>query len=472
MAEGLCRRLPRRLICYVKIITECRDFVMSLRNRSQISRLSTLDFRCDAEPPRQTTLPLSALSALLLLMAPAAAAQPAVTTLWSFSGPDGATPYGGLIRDRLGNLYGVTSAGGASNAGHAFELSPPAAGGTAWTMMPVWDFSGADGSYSETTLLRDTSGNLYGTMVYGGASNDGVVFELSPPPKKPTGQPWTEKTLWSFSGTDAANPYNGLAADTAGNLYGATPYGGSNGIGAVYELSPPTSSGQPWTETTLWSFVGPEGQTPVGVPLLDTSGNVYGAAQWGGVSNAGTIYELSPPAIGQGPWSVAALSTFAGGSADGMTPYPQLLPIGRKVYGTTLSGGPSNAGTVFQMVPAKSGGWTRNTIWSFSFSDGCCAFGKLLSDQAGALYGTTGFGGPANAGTVFKLTPPATGQTAWTETVLWSFTGGQDGGNPGDALIVDQNGTLYGTTSAGGANNKGTIFSLTGSGFTVKMPLR
>lgn len=414
---------------------------------------------------------LSTATGWFALHAPVAMAQVSLTTLYAFSGTDGATPYGGLTRDGKGNLYGVTGMGGANNMGKVYELKPPVTGSTAWTYVPVWDFSGTDGNYSETTLLRDSAGHLYGTMVNGGANNLGTVFMLTPPARHQTA--WTLQILWNFGGPDGANPYNGLLADAAGNLYGTTPYGGANNIGAVYELSPPAAGTTAWTEQVLWSFVGPEGQTPVGVPFMDSAGNIYGAAQWGGTSDDGTIYELSPPAAGQTEWTAQALAQFAGQSAgDVMTPYPMLtVPSGaKKFFGTSLAGGPDNDGTVFELnAPTrKNPSWSHTVLWSFSNTDGCCSFGKLLMDANGALYGTTGFQGPNNDGTVFKLTPPPAGQAQWTETVLWTFSG-PDGANPGDGLIADANGVLYGTTGAGGPSNDGTVFALTGTGFAVKV---
>lgn len=407
-------------------------------------------------------------AALVLAAGFPAAAQalhPSLTTLWSFSGPDGATPYGGVVRDRAGNLYGVTSVGGANNMGRAFELSPPPRTGKTWSMTPVWDFSGPDGNYSQTTLLRDGAGDLYGVMVLGGAANDGVVFRLVPPASG--GQAWTEQTLWSFSGTDGAYPFNGVTMDKAGQLYGTTLDGGSSNIGAVFRLTP-GGNGQPWTETTMWSFAGPEGQSPISVPVVTAQGMVYGTAQYGGPNNNGTVYKLVP--TGNGAWSAAVLSDFNGGSGDGMTPYASPLRVGNDGYAATVAGGPTNSGTVFEVSPDRNSptGWRRKTIWNFSGSDGCCVYGKLLADAAGSLYGTTGFAGTANGGTVFKLRPPADRKGKWTETVLWQFTGGADGGNPGDGLIADQKGVLYGTTSAGGGSKLGTVFMITGAGFAVK----
>ena len=205
-------------------------------------------------------------------------------------------PYG-LVRDASNNLYGTTNAGGAYANGTVFELSHK---GQSWTetVLHSFDNNGTDGYGPEAGVILDTSGNLYGTTVYGGAftsacsgSSCGTVFELSP-----GGQGWTETVLHSFNddGTDGWWPYAGLLLDASGNLYGTTGYGGSGagGYGTVFELSP-TKGG--WTERILHNFNdnGQDGLLPMAGLVFDKSGNLYSTTYSGG-AGYGTVFEVIP----------------------------------------------------------------------------------------------------------------------------------------------------------------------------------
>ena len=211
------------------------------------------------------------------------------TTLYSFAGyaqTDGANPYGGLIMDKNGNLYGATQYGGANGSGAVFEVS--AAG--AERVLHSFVSDGTDGYYPYAGLLIDAKGDLYGTTYQGGANNAGTVFEID--------TSGTEKILYSFgaSTTDGYNPWAGLVRDKLGNLYGTTLYGGANGsnFGTVFQLSP---SG---TETILHSFSenGTDGYQPYGRLIMDESGNLYGTTIYGGTGasatgGAGTIFKIT-----------------------------------------------------------------------------------------------------------------------------------------------------------------------------------
>jgi hypothetical protein len=237
---------------------------------------------------------------------------------------------------------------------------------------------------------------------------------------------WKEKVLYSFQGLpDGSVPAGGVVFDTHGNLYGATTEGGANscpGIaqcGTVYQLTPPTTKGDAWTETVLYVFLGKnhnDGNTPAGGVLIDAAGNLYGTTAYGGGGGCillgtnvgcGTVYELSPPA-------------------------------------------------------QKGGAWRETVLYSFKGdSDGQLPVGDLAFDKQGNLYGATQYGGgygscnPSfyqHCGTIFKLSPPKAKGGKWTEKVLHGFKSGKDGANPNGGLVFDSKGAIYGTTFIGGYN--------------------
>jgi len=407
-------------------------------------------------------------AAALGLLAPQAHAQLTPIVLASFTGANGQTPLGSLIADASGNLYGTTYLGGSSQRGTAFELSPPAKGGTVWTETVLASFTGANGGYPWSSLIADAAGNLYGTTYSGGASNDGIVFELSPPASGST--TWGETVLAAFAGKDGANPLAGLLADASGNLYGTASQGGVAGChcGTAFELSPPTGGGTAWTETVLASFTKAFGAAPSGGLLADKAGKLYGTTRKGGASRFGTVFKLVPPGTGKTAWTAASLTSFDG--------YTASLPIGGLIadkagnfYGTTLAGGTTGSGAVFEVSPptGKGGTWTQTILFTFTGPTGKSPHGNLIADANGNLYGTTAQGGANGLGTVYELSPPAGGGTTWTQTVLVSFNG-TDGSYPSAALIADASGNLYGTTSAGGAAGKGTVYELVGAGFATR----
>jgi uncharacterized repeat protein (TIGR03803 family) len=356
------------------------------------------------------------------------------TVLHSFNGADGDDPQAGVIRDAAGNLYGTTYFGGAAGAGTVFKLD--AAGKEA----VLYSFTGgADGGNPQAGVIRDAAGNLYGTTLYGGGAGAGVVFKLD--------GAGNETVVYSFTtAADGANPYAGLIADPAGNLYGTTEYGGI-GLGVVFEVN---TAGQ---ESVLYSFAlganGAEGAEPRGTLARDSDGNLFGATSNGGAADTGVVFSLG--ATGQ----AAVLYTFTGG-ADGGYPYDGVIrDTAGNLYGTTAYGGAAGAGVVFK-VDATGG---ETVLYTFTGgADGANPYAGVILDSAGNLYGTTAYGGAAGGGVVFQL--DAAGQ----ETVLYSFTGGADGANPYASVVRDQAGDLFGTTYYGGTAGQGVVFQLNASG--------
>jgi uncharacterized repeat protein (TIGR03803 family) len=207
----------------------------------------------------------------------------------------------------------------------------------------------------------------------------------------------------------------------------------------------------------------------------DNEGALYGTAESGGNSacapnGCGVVFKLTPPGKGQTAWRETVLYSFSG--SDGNAPQAGLIADNwGALYGTTAGGGGAGYGAVFKLTPPAKGQttWRETVLYSFTGgSDGGSPLAPLIADNEGALYGTTTFGGNYSAcggtgcGVVFKLTPPGKGHTVWTETVLHTFANGSDGANPHDGLVADQRGALYGTTYQGGSSGgSGTVFKLT-----------
>lgn len=397
--------------------------------------------------------------------------------LWSFGGPgDGVTPsnYGSLI-DFGGKLYGTTEFGGANGVpdrfgGVAFQLTPPAEGEKTWGESVVWSFAGVGDGSGPLGGLIVAGGKLYGTTFLGGSTGGGTAFQLTPPASGQTN--WSESVLSSIS-----NPTAGLV-QAGGKLYGVT------GEGEVVQLTRATNG---WSAIAVYDFpaqnVGFPFISDVIAGLINVGGKLYGVAD--ATTNAldGIAYQLTPPAPGQAKWSETQLWSFNGSPfGDGAFPVADLLEMGGKFYGTTPFGGSvttcatsyeGGCGTVFQLTPPAPGqtAWTEKVLWSFGGpGDGANPFAPLI-EAGGKLYGTTAGGGANTAnncvytytsgcGTVFQLTPPAPGQSAWTEAVLWSFGGLGDGANPAAGLL-NFGGNLYGTTANGGYSDAGTVFRLT-----------
>lgn len=301
-----------------------------------------------------------------------------------------------------------------------------------------------------------------------------------------------EQVLYSFvNAPDGDNPSADLVIDSSGNLYGTTFQGGTFGYGTVFKLTP--SNGQ-WTETVLYSFCQQgkycaDGASPHSSLIFDTAGNLYGTTFQGGIYGDtggpaigdGVVFELSPQS--DGTWTETVLHSFGNGT-DGIGPFAGLVfDNAGNLYGTTNRGGTGTAGpnclagsggcgTVFELSPGPSGQWTEKVLYNFcsqtDCADGYGPFDALILDADGNLYGTTANGGTPtpSGGTAFELTPDENGQ--WTQTVLYVFQGGStDGSNPHAGLVQDKSGNLYGTTVFGdsdqgaGSANNGIVFELT-----------
>jgi uncharacterized repeat protein (TIGR03803 family) len=382
-----------------------------------------------------------------LLIAFPAAAQ---TTIYNFKGdPDGAAPVTPLTRDDVGNLYGTTYTGGTNN-GTVFEVN------RAGHETILHTFTGnPDGSAPWGGLVRDLAGNLYGTTAYGGAFNFGTVFKIT--------EAGVESVLYSFAGppNDGGNPFAGLILDPEGNLYGTTLFGGSGdctasagqkGCGIVFKIS---VSG---IESVLHNFEGGgDGVYPASPLVRDSLGNLYGTTQQGGqadcsnftANGCGTVFMLRSDGV------ETVLHAFSGYPTDGEYPEGVIL-VGGNLYGTTEMGGAYSSGTVFEVRASGS----ESLLYSFGgvADDGLNPAAGLLWGGAGHFFGTTmNGGGPGcfnGCGIVFAITK--TGK----EKTLFSFSNINVGCIPYAALIQDEAGRLYGTTSNCGTTGNGTVFAV------------
>jgi uncharacterized repeat protein (TIGR03803 family) len=269
------------------------------------------------------------------------------------SGDDGTYPESNVVLDSSGNVYGV-SAGGAADGGSVWELSPSTGGG--WTISPVWVFGATnakDGMRPNGPLIFDKDGNLYGVTSAGGANGEGTAFELSPG----SGGTWTETILYNFQGppNDAAEAAGALTFDSAGNLYGASTEGGADYIGSVFELSPGKGG---WTETVLHSFSNAnnnldDGKYPAAGPVFDPLGNLYVTTTYGGAiygsTGGGVVAELHPQ--GGGVWKETIVHSFPATSDDGYYPVDALIVDAQgNLYGTAANDGANGEGVAFELA--------------------------------------------------------------------------------------------------------------------------
>jgi uncharacterized repeat protein (TIGR03803 family) len=418
-----------------------------------------------------------AVAAVAVILVDGAGAANKEKVLYSFTGGnDGGDPAAALAFDKAGNLYGTTVFGGTGAActgahagcGTVFKLTRNSNG--RWQQTVIYNFQGIpDGKNPYGGVTIDAKGNLYGTTVAGGSGGAcpngdgcGTVYRLTR-----SGNSWTETVLYSFTGgTDGAGPGGGVTFDKKGNLYGTTPDGGKpngcfgQGCGVVYQLF--TTKGGSWQEKVIHTFKGGrDGATgSLGTLHFDKAGNLYGVAETGGdvTCACGTAFKLSPASSGR--WKFATLYIFKG-TPDASFPSGGLISdAAGHLYGTTNWGGANGLGTAFQLTRGSNGQWSETLLYSFQGSaDGGNPTSTLVFDSKGHLYGTTSaFGDNNGDGVVFKLTH---GSGGWKESVAHSFSLPSDGANPNYGLVLDKAGDFYGTTVNGGPGGQGAVFELT-----------
>jgi uncharacterized repeat protein (TIGR03803 family) len=336
-------------------------------------------------------------------------------------------PTAALVQGSDGNFFGTTEYGGANNDGTIFQVTP------AGVLTTLVSFSGTNGAAPYGALVQGTDGNFYGTTSAGGAKNYGTVFKMTPA--------GVLTKLASFSGSNGSYPYAGLVQGTDGNFYGTTAGGGASGAGMVFKMTPAG------VLTTLYSFYSGAGEIPLSALVQGTNGSFYGTASAGGAYGYGTVFKITPAG------AFTQLLSFNSGTGS-YYPFAGLVQgSDGNFYGTTEFGGAKNAGMVFKMTPAGA----LTSLAGFNVSNGYISSAGLVQGSDGNFYGTTDGGGAGGGGTVFKMTP------AGGLTTLVSFNG-TNGINPQGGLVLGIDGNFYGVTEYGGTNRLGTVFQVTTNG--------
>ena len=391
---------------------------------------------------------VASFSILLLAMAFVASPAQAQTghVLHDFTGGnDGSEPMGLVAVDQAGNVYGSTPYGGGnlngdctSGCGMVFRALKR---NGAFTYAPLYFFHGTDGDQPFAGVTIGPDGAVYGTTLTGGTGGDGTVFRLTPPPTfcRMVLCSWDETVIYNPSGSDPGFLFAGVVFDNAGNIYGESFSGGAFGMGAVYKLSP--AGGGTYTETTLYSFTGgDDGGNSMTDVAIDAAGDVYGATTFGGANSRGTVFKLVHEA---GGYTFQLLHTFTGGSDGGMPEGSvvldsagnlyggssfggifQITPSGTftiidtiatglqspinidaagNIYGTTYGGGQNDDGSAFKDT-YSNGTWTHNVVFSFGGQFGGLPLSDVGLDSSGNMYVTATFGGESQ-GTLVQVVP-------------------------------------------------------------------
>jgi len=330
-------------------------------------------------------------------------------TIFTFNVRDGNLPAAPLIIDQSGNLYGTTVGGGSQDQGVVFELTPNTDG---WAESVLYNFCSqgggycTDGQHPFAGVVMDTADNLYGATRDAGPYNGGVVYELTP-----NSGSWTYSLIYGFCSKpnceDGGGPYVTPVLDKSGNLYGMAIAGGppqrcSRGCYIVYEVSP--SAGGGWNERVLHRFTGANGPTLDGVGF-DGAGNLYGTTTYGGKNGHGRVFKLSPSA--KGSWKATVLYTFPHAKDGGWPQGTLAIDKHGTLYGIAGGGGGcgGTCGLIYKLAPQAHGKWKYSVVYKFNGSDGQWPQGGLVLDKEQKhLYGATEYGGAYGYGVVFEIT--------------------------------------------------------------------
>jgi uncharacterized repeat protein (TIGR03803 family) len=349
------------------------------------------------------------------------------TVLHSFGGGGDGNQPDQLIQAEDGSLYAVTAAGGANGNGSVFGISL-AGLETVLYSFPVTN--GIDGREPIGSLVQTSDGNFFGLTFTGGEDQAGTLFRLTP-----DGYESVVHTFGEHS-NDGQFPNPSLTLGVDGNFYGTTLQGGARGTGVVFKITPEV------LETIIYNF----DDAPPSLGFIQAKdGNFYGT-DGGGQYGNGFVYSLTPAGL------ATLLYSFGTAAADGKEPFGNLLQGGDgNFYGVTIYGGTNNTGTVYRMSPAGEVTFLSEFGRSGAGTSGANPQAALIEANDGNFYGTTRYGGTNNTGTVFQLSASGVVST------LYSFgpASGDDGTEPITSLIQATDGSLYGTTSAGGAYQSG-----------------
>jgi uncharacterized repeat protein (TIGR03803 family) len=416
---------------------------------------------------------LALLAAALCLPAFPAVSVAGPTVLYSFSAPtnaspglpltnsDGQAPASRMVLASDGNLYGTTLHGGASGAGSIFCMT--LAGG----LSNLYSFPAATNDFGEVNynlwpndLAQGINGNFYGTTRHGGSNFTGTIFEISPSGSFTILHTFAAETVNSLgyaTSADGATPVGALAQGNDGNFYGTTQYGGANGTGTIFQLTPAGAF------TSLYSFtasaagsVTTNGAVPNAL-VPGSDGAFYGTTQQGGLINAGTFFKFT---VTGGFTQIYSFNNETPGN-NPTTPNSTLIQgANGNFYGTSAYGGSQGGGSIFEIT--NTGGVTL--LHSFTELN-AGADDTLTLGADGNLYGTTAANGLGGEGTLFRLTPQGDEFGAYSFSALDTNSDNADGANPSAALTADSAGNLYGTCAAGGTNGSGVIFQVFGPDF-------
>jgi uncharacterized repeat protein (TIGR03803 family) len=397
----------------------------------------------------------------------AASAKP-YSVVHDFAGPaqnDGDKPQSKLVKDSQGRLYGVTQLGGKNSSGSVFRLTRS---GKTWSEETLFSFPAGTGPSG--TLLIGASGELYGTTL-GGGLGSGTVYRLDP-----NGTKWTLTTLHQFDPAhhDGFLPVAGVVFGKDGRLYGTTkgtpPQDGQPPFqdpmfGTVFSVSP---MGDTVEYSVLHVFGGTnDGQFPgFGSLVVNRNGVLTGTAPGGGKNSEGMVFQITPPKHGQTAWGETSIYDFKSTGLDAIGPLVGVVADKSGVLFGCANGGHNGNGAVYTLTPpSKRGGlWSEQLLYSFGDqandprSNAVC---DVSVNGQGVVFGTSSGGGANNAGAVFRVDPPMSGQTAWTETVLHSFgvQGSGDGMSPLSAPVQIGK-QLLGVAESGGQFNRGVAYQL------------
>ena len=434
-----------------------------------------------------------------------------LTTLHSFGSRqdeygtflDGSSPQAALVQGSDGSFYGTTSGGGSNDFGTVFQVTTNGVFRTLYSFGAVLGsgFYGADGVYPEAPLVLGKDGGLYGTTSEGGKSTSGTFGALGYGTIFRITTNGTLNILYTFgkmqdangNAVDGGSPVAGLVQGTDGSLYGTASQGGPNGlvISNMYGTFPSTGFGTVFKVTTngiftrLHAFGAVEdsdgnaldGSSPNAGLVQAADGNFYGTTADGGTNAEGTIFRITPGGMFTSLYSFGTLKDGIGRRIDGSAPEAALVKgDDGALYGTTSSGGENGEGTIFKITTdgtftlLYSFGSLRSS--SYYSLDGAAPLAALILGTDGNFYGTTSAGGTNNNGTIFQITAGA------KFTSLYSFARIQDanaialdGSDPEAGLVQGSDGTFFGTTySGGGSNDVGTVFALSSGSSTQGQP--
>ena len=321
------------------------------------------------------------------------------------------------------------SQGVAASAGAVLSVAAVAAPGVAFSTL--YSFTGASDGGSPNGLMQETNGNFYGATQSGGTDDSGTIFVMTP------AGAFTNLYLFDDAGIGGFSPGAGLTQGADGNLYGTTEEGGANGWGIIFKT---TTNGN---LSTVATFAEGNGAVPNQAMILGADGNFYGTTSSGGANNEGVVFRVTPG----GALSVLASFNYQ----NGFDPSDLTQGADGSFYGTTSAGGANGDGSVFNVT--TNGAMT--SLFSFSHTNGgFLPAAGLTQAPDGNFHGTTYEGGDFGGGTVFRVSPSG------AMTVLYSFTGGTDGGHPAAKLFLAPDGNFYGTTVYGGVWGDGTVFRM------------